>query len=99
MRVVATKTVEPRIDLRHSGPIVCEDRLCTIQVRPSTDREPNLTNSPLLGSHSTAEQIRLGEEFEIDCLSGSFRIVRLSGEASSLVIDRVSGEAGRPFWS
>jgi hypothetical protein len=99
MRVIATASVDPNIALRHSGPIVCENRLCTIQVRQGDDGEPNLTNAPLLGSHSEADVVRLGEIFEIDSLSGTFRIVRLSGDASPLVIDRVSGKSGRRFWS
>jgi hypothetical protein len=99
IRVISTASVNPNLGLRHSGPIVCENRLCTIPVRLGEDREPNLTNTPLLGSHSPAEPVPLGEIFEIDAMSGTFRIVRLAGDASALVIDRVSGETGRPFWS
>jgi hypothetical protein len=99
MRVIATESVDASIGLRHSGPIVCENRLCTIQVRQDAVREPNLTNTPLLGAHSKAEVVKLGEIFEIDAMTGTFRIVRLSGDASALLVDRFSGESGRPFWS
>jgi hypothetical protein len=99
MRVIATGVIDPGIGLHHSDPIICAERLCTIQVRVESDVEPNLTNTPLFGSRSDVEVLRLGEVFQIDCLSGEFRIERLSGEASALVIRRVAGNLGRPFWS
>lgn len=95
--MVATDVFDPGSGLRHSGPIICAERLCTVQVR-GPDVEPNLANSPLYGSRSGAEVLRLGEVVGIDCLSGELRIERLSGEASAVVIRRVAGDLGRPFW-
>jgi hypothetical protein len=39
MRMIATAVIDPNIGLHHSGPIVCEERLCTIQVREGGEVE------------------------------------------------------------
>jgi hypothetical protein len=90
VRVLPTELVDPRFGLRRTAAFVCEDRLCRVHVQDDGATEPTLANAPLYGPRPDAAEIRLGEAFQVDGQSGTFRLERLSGEASALTLNRLS---------
>ena len=66
---------------------VCEGRVCRVLINPEPVG-PRLNNFPIIGLAPDVE-LALGEQFHIESLPGVYRVVRQSGEADALTIDRV----------
>jgi hypothetical protein len=90
MQVLATESIDPNVGLRQSVAFVCEGRGCRVHVFDQLAIEPRLINYPLPGPRPDTSVISLGEVFQIEGTSGTFRIERLTGEADALIVNRMS---------